>query len=137
MSRFRMRPLWTPTIGSNYLGITLDRTFAEDCHKARVPNDLKGFEKQIFGRIDNKHDRHTQSYTKNGYLSLNGGILLSTIYANRDGLWLALDLETLESKVNYPSYTSHNDDNIFDRVWLIKAFDAWVQVASLMLNYES
>jgi hypothetical protein len=131
-----MRPLWTPTIGSSYIGVTLDRGFTVACANAPAPTDVTVFRHQVFKYIVDKHSRHTRRYTQSGYLNLKSGILLAGVYANSNGLWLTLDEETLSSPVSYPSYTSHNDDTIFDRIWLLQAFDAWVSVASAILNYE-
>jgi len=123
--------LWTPVLGPGVC-IVLDRAFADAC-VAHKPEDQLLFAQQVWRFSGGA------GHVPSGFLDMHQGSLLPKgIYRGREGLWLTLEMFTLDSlnPTTRLVYHSHNADTSFDQLWLMCAFQAWVAGASVLLEWE-
>ena len=69
-----------------------------------------------------------------------GSLLPQGFYRNRGGVWLTLDMTTVESSGDanqtHPlKYHGHNEEHPEDRLWLLRAFAAWATGARTLLDW--
>ncbi len=123
--------VWTPILAGDGLAVALDQTFAEVCMTHEM-NDMPMFIEAVWKLMGNK-----PSIKPSNFLDIHKGILPKGFYAGRDGLWLTLDSGTVSSSKRPLIYHGHNEDQYAsDRLWLLRAFGAWAEIAVIVLNFE-
>jgi len=121
--------VWTPIIGRDSLAVALDRTFAEACiaHKLQ---DMKSFVEGVWKFAGNK------SPTPSGFLDIYNGVLPKGFYAGNNGLWLTIDITTVSGTRQPFMYHGYNEEMLADRFWLLNVFQAWADVALIILDWK-
>lgn len=123
--------VWTPMVGRDSLAIALDRTFADACVAHKL-EDQKTFMEGVWRFMGKK-----PPVEPSNFLDMYKGLLPKGFYAGHDGLWLTLDMTTMSSTIQPPTYHGHNEDrHAADRLWLLKAFGAWAQAATTILDWK-
>lgn len=125
--------LWTPVLGASSVSILLDRPFAEACAAHQLANHPL-FAQQVWELSGN------EGHASSGFLDMyKGSLLPKGIYRGREGLWLTLEMATLDfsRETTRLAYHSHNADMASDQIWLMRAFQAWAVGASVLLDWGS
>ncbi len=123
--------VWAPTLGQDTLTVSLDRTFGDAC-MAHTEETTQSFADGVWRLMGDK-----SPICPSNFLDMHNGILPKGIYAGHDGLWLTLDMGTVHSSRRPLTYHGHNEDRFdADRLWLIRAFGAWVDAATAVLDWS-
>lgn len=122
-----------PTLVPRGLGVALDRAFANAC-LAHTLVDARWFAGAVWRAMGNL----SLITAPSNLLDMQGtSILPKGIYANRDGLWLTLDMDTLAGEDGTPlQYHGHNAEHLEDRFWLLTAIQAWAIGAMTLLDWK-
>ena len=124
--------VWTPILGKDSLAIALNRTFAEAC-LLYTPDDVSYLAKRIWSTIDG-----APGHMPSNFLDIYNGFLPRCIYLDGGkGLWLEIDVTTLNSSIRPPTYNGHNEELLLhDRYMLMSAFAAWANAAMILMDWK-
>lgn len=123
--------VWTPMFSNGAVAVALDTVFANECKK----HPLEQGEGQVLAVQVWRFMGNAGPIIPSNFLDFQEGLLLKGIYySSGDGIWLTLD--QTESNESPLLYHSHNADRrADDRLWLLRAFEAWVYGACVRLNW--
>lgn len=121
----------TPILGKDSLAIALAKPFAEACVAHEVA-DRQEFMEGVWRLMGNK-----LPVRPSNFIDFYKGILPRGFYYKPgDGIWLTLDVADLCGKRPL-IYHGHNEDRYSgDRLWLIRAFQSWVEGAMHVLDWK-
>lgn len=132
MILFNKQVVWTPVLVRDSLAVALERNFAEAClgHK---PKDMRQLVVAVSARIKSESKRGLVSNLLDMY---EGSLLPKGIYAGSNGVWLTLDVSAISNSVRPFTYHGHNEELVADRFWLMRAFQAWADCATTLLDWK-
>ncbi|MFW5846736.1 MAG: hypothetical protein ACOCUU_01115 [Nanoarchaeota archaeon] len=127
--------IWQPSriYGYNF-GISLDRNFAREIIKTKVPAKRKNRLNEI-GNEELKYFRFTRL---NPYTFYEDSYFVKRINIGQDGVWLSTEcnkdnIESLLKEETKPlEYRSHNVDTTKQAYVLMSLFDRWVDLANVI-----
>ncbi len=131
------KTIWTPSLyGRCDFGIYLDRNFAKEMVKSKVPikkqnrmNELANEELKRFG-----------INWLNPYTFQKDSCFITQFYIGQNGVWLSTDHLTIENLLKEKEssklieYNSHNTDTSKQAYILMLLFDTWVRYADAFKN---
>ena len=122
--------VWMPILSGDTLRVVLLHEFAVACSKCKI-GETRDFEHEVWNRSQ------LSGQMPPNFLDLpDGTILPRGFYKNDNGAWLSSGGNPLDvlCEENAVIYNGHNEERA--RLWFLRAFQAWVEAASVQIDWK-
>jgi hypothetical protein len=131
------KTIWTPRFyGSCDFGVYLDRDFARDMIRSKIPNERQG----RMNELANEELKRLGTNWSNPYTFYEDSCFISQFYIGQNGVCLSTNHQTIGDLLNGREfskpieYNSHNVDVPKQVYVLMLLFDKWIEYADTLKN---